>query len=109
MIDFKEIESKVFHNKDEKTVYPEAIDGGIGYRPVSGWRVKLGHYDRDTDKYYEDKWELYYENCFNCYDGWDSMTHTEGIFDTYKEAVMAAHILQLKNELYNIKEFTKIS
>ena len=104
---FKDIEAKVFAHKNERTTYTEAIDGGQGYRPVSGWVVYQGHYDFDTDTEYPDKWVLAYDSIFNSYDGWDSDRTVEGLFNTYNEAVMSAYILDLRNENYDLKQKEK--
>ena len=94
----------MFAHKNERTTYAEAIDGGEGFRPVSGWVVYKGHYDLETDTEYPDKWVLAYDYIFNCYDGWDSDRTVEGLFDTYKDAVYTAYIINLQNELYDAKE-----
>ena len=96
MINIKEIEAIVFEGRDAKVKYTEAIDGSHGYRPVSGWGISKGYLDWDTDEYHADKWELTYEDIFNCYDGWDSHSTVEGIFNTYEEAVLGAYTIMLQ-------------
>ena len=87
-------------NEDEKAKYPEAIDGGFGWRPVSGYRF----IERD---YPTTKWVGYWEDVFDCYDGWDSMDYRDQptyVGKTKEEAVLGCYINELEAEVEEWKQ-----
>jgi len=86
-------------NEGEKAKYPEAIDGGFGWRPVSGYRVIKSEYPAI-------KYTAFYETVFNCYDGWDSMREEEPTYigESKKETILACYIQMKENEIYDLKE-----
>lgn len=89
-------------NENEKATYPEAIDGGYGYRPVSGYRVYKREYPTVT-------YEAFYESVFSCYDGWDSMQEDEPTYigESKKETVLGCYIQMLENEIFELKHKLK--
>lgn len=89
-------------NENERATYPEAIDGGYGYRPVSGYRV----YKRD---YPSVTYEAFYESVFSCYDGWDSMMDDEPTYigESKREAILGCYIQMQENTIFELEQEIK--
>lgn len=98
---YKRIYSEVTR-EGEQARYPEAIDDGFGYRPVSGYRFYKHDY---PSKHYK----AHYESVFNCWDGWDSMMYDDPswIGQTKREAVLGCYAMMKDEEVRELENKVK--